>query len=65
MDNNIGNCLSGDGAPNLVEIENVRYYRGNRMIFDGLNFGIPRGKVTAIMGPSGTGKTTLVKLVGC
>lgn len=63
MDNNIGNCLSGDGAPNLVEIENVRYYRGNRMIFDGLNFGIPRGKVTAIMGPSGTGKTTLVKLI--
>ena len=34
------------------------------MIFDGINMDIQRGKVTAIMGPSGTGKTTLLKLIG-
>lgn len=34
------------------------------MIFDGMDLDIPRGGVTAIMGPSGTGKTTLLKLIG-
>jgi len=34
------------------------------LIFDGINMDIQRGKVTAIMGPSGTGKTTLLKLIG-
>ncbi len=34
------------------------------MIFDQVDMDIPRGKVTAIMGPSGTGKTTLLKLIG-
>jgi len=34
------------------------------LIFDGVNMDIQRGKVTAIMGPSGTGKTTLLKLIG-
>jgi phospholipid/cholesterol/gamma-HCH transport system ATP-binding protein len=47
----------------LIEIENLSFSRGNRKIFDGLTLSIPRGKVTAIMGPSGTGKTTLLKLI--
>jgi len=34
------------------------------MIFDNISMDIERGKVTAIMGPSGTGKTTLLKLIG-
>jgi len=34
------------------------------MIFSGVDMDIPRGKITAIMGPSGTGKTTLLKLIG-
>jgi len=48
----------------LVEIRGLRFARGSRMIFDGIDLDIPRGKVTAIMGPSGTGKTTLLKLIG-
>lgn len=47
----------------LIKIENLSFARGSRPIFDGLNLAIPRGKVTAIMGPSGTGKTTLLKLI--
>jgi len=48
----------------LVEIRNLRFARGANRIFDGLDIDIPRGLVTTIMGPSGTGKTTLLKLIG-
>jgi len=42
----------------------MSFSRGERMIFDNIDMDIVRGKVTAIMGPSGTGKTTLLKLIG-
>lgn len=48
----------------LVEIRNLHFSRGERPIFSGVDMDIPRGAVTAIMGPSGTGKTTLLKLIG-
>lgn len=48
----------------LVKIRNLRFCRGERVIFDGVDIDIPRGGITAIMGPSGTGKTTLLKLIG-
>lgn len=48
----------------LVQIRNLVYKRGDRAIFDGINIDIQRGKLTAIMGPSGTGKTTLLRLIG-
>ena len=47
----------------IVEIRNLGYAVSGRPIFDGLDMDIPRGKVTAVMGPSGTGKTTLLRLV--
>jgi phospholipid/cholesterol/gamma-HCH transport system ATP-binding protein len=49
---------------NLVEIEGLTFKRGSRVIYDDINLSIPRGKVTAIMGPSGIGKTTLLRLIG-
>ncbi len=48
----------------LVKVRGLSFSRGSRMIFDGIDLDIYRGKVTAIMGPSGTGKTTLLKLIG-
>jgi len=51
------------GEP-LVQIRDLVYRRGERTIFDGINIDIERGKLTAIMGPSGTGKTTLLRLIG-
>ena len=48
---------------NIIVIRDLHYSRGHRKIFDGLNLEIPRGRVTAIMGPSGTGKTTLLRLI--
>ncbi|WP_163934539.1 ATP-binding cassette domain-containing protein [Paraferrimonas sp. SM1919] len=50
-------------AQALVEVENLSFSRGPRQIFDGLNLKVLKGKVTAIMGPSGIGKTTLLKLM--
>jgi phospholipid/cholesterol/gamma-HCH transport system ATP-binding protein len=47
----------------IIEIRDVHYSVGGRAIFSGLNLSIPRGRVTAIMGPSGTGKTTLLRLI--
>jgi phospholipid/cholesterol/gamma-HCH transport system ATP-binding protein len=47
----------------IVEIRNLGYAVGGRPIFAGLDIDIPPGKVTAVMGPSGTGKTTLLRLI--
>ena len=49
---------------NLVEINNLTFKRGERVIYDNLNLQVQKGKVTAIMGPSGIGKTTLLRLIG-
>ena len=48
----------------LVKVRDLHFSRGHRKIFDGLSLDIPRRGITAIMGPSGTGKTTLLKLIG-
>ena len=45
----------------LVRIRGLTTVLNGKTIFDALDMDIPRGKVTAIMGPSGTGKTTLLK----
>ena len=50
---------------NLVEISKMTFQHENgRTIFQDVDIVIPRGKITAIMGPSGTGKTTLLRLIG-
>src|SRR5438128_5358467 len=50
---------------NLVEISRLTFVHENcRVVFQEVDIVIPRGKVTAIMGPSGTGKTTLLRLIG-
>ncbi len=51
-------------ATNLVEIRGLNFSRGARPIFTDVSLTVPKGKVTAIMGPSGIGKTTLLRLIG-
>jgi len=48
----------------LVSVHNLSFSRGSKKIFDDVSLEFERGKITAIMGPSGTGKTTLLKLIG-
>jgi len=57
----MGNC--GHTDP-LIRLEGVTFRRGDKIIFNNVSLSIPRGKITAIMGPSGTGKTTLLQLIG-
>ncbi len=52
-------------SENLVEIKQLSFCHENgKRVFDNVDIVIPRGKITAIMGPSGTGKTTLLRLIG-
>lgn len=48
----------------LVRCRGVHFKQGSRAIYQGIDVDIARGKVTAILGPSGTGKTTLLRLIG-
>jgi len=48
----------------LVECRNLSFGYGGRRILDDLTFTVPRGKVTALMGASGGGKTTVLRLIG-
>lgn len=48
----------------LIEVKDLSFNRGDRVIYDQVNLKIRRGQITAIMGPSGTGKTTLLRLIG-
>ncbi|MEM1410762.1 MAG: ATP-binding cassette domain-containing protein [Pseudomonadota bacterium] len=51
---------TGEG---LIRIRGLTFRRGKRVILDGVDMDIPRGSVVAIMGPSGVGKTTILKLI--
>lgn len=48
----------------LVQISNLSFSYDSRPILSGINMTIPRGKVVAIMGSSGCGKTTTLRLIG-
>jgi phospholipid/cholesterol/gamma-HCH transport system ATP-binding protein len=47
----------------IVDVRDVHYGIATRPIFKGLNIQVRKGRITAIMGPSGTGKTTLLRLI--
>jgi len=63
----MSNKLNQAQHPNneiLISVRDLKFRRNNRVIFNGIDLDIQQGKVTAIMGPSGTGKTTLLRLIG-
>ena len=50
--------------PSLVELRNLTFGYGERAVLDDVSLRIPRGKVTALIGPMGGGKTTTLRLMG-
>ncbi len=51
-------------SPNLVELRDLTFGYGERTVLDRLTLDVPQGKVTALMGASGGGKTTVLRLIG-
>jgi len=49
---------------NLVEIQNLHFAYGDRPILSDLTMQFPRNKIVAVMGGSGSGKTTILRLIG-
>ena len=58
------NAVTQIDPPPLVEIDDVNFAYGKRAILKGISLKVPKGKVVAIMGGSGCGKTTLLRLIG-
>ena len=56
--------MSPTTPPSLVEMRNLTFGYGERAVLDDVTLHIPRGKVTALIGPMGSGKTTTLRLMG-
>jgi phospholipid/cholesterol/gamma-HCH transport system ATP-binding protein len=57
----VSESRQADAGAALVQVRGLCTALGGKVIFDGIDLDVPRGKITAIMGPSGTGKTTLLR----
>ncbi len=63
---NTGFCIlmTTPMSNSLVELSHLSFGYGERLILDDVSLSVPRGKVTALMGASGGGKTTILRLIG-
>lgn len=57
-------AFSTRAATPLMTVGNLDFRRGTRIIFQNVDLETPHGKITAIMEPSGVGKTTSLRLIG-
>ncbi len=47
----------------VIQCENITHYYGKRLIYENLNFEVPRGKILGLLGKNGTGKTTIINII--
>jgi len=57
-------CMPPSSNASLVELRHLTFGYGERVILDDISLSVPRGKVTALLGASGGGKTTILRLIG-
>jgi ABC-2 type transport system ATP-binding protein len=50
-------------ADAAIEVDDLRVVRGGREVLPGISLQVERGSVTGLLGPSGTGKTTLIRAI--
>ena len=56
--------MNSSASENLVEIEDLRFAYNDNAILKGIHLKVPRGKIVAILGTSGCGKSTMLRLIG-
>lgn len=64
MTSTAADSASAVAADLLVRCRGLHFSQGSRAVYEGVDIDIARGKITAILGPSGTGKTTLLRIIG-
>jgi ABC-type multidrug transport system ATPase subunit len=52
-----------DGKMSIIEVRNLTKQYGAKTVLDGISFEIPAGETVAVVGPNGTGKTTLLEIL--
>jgi phospholipid/cholesterol/gamma-HCH transport system ATP-binding protein len=60
----LGAAVNGGGRDDAVELDGVRMAFGEREVFRGLSCRFPRGRISVILGGSGSGKSTILRLIG-
>ena len=60
----VPNPMNSSPSDSLVELRDLTFGYGERVVLDDVSLSVPRGKVTALMGASGGGKTTILRLIG-
>jgi phospholipid/cholesterol/gamma-HCH transport system ATP-binding protein len=56
--------MAPDPVSDIVELRNVVFSYDERPVLTGVSLSVPRGKITALVGPMGAGKTTTLRLIG-
>ena len=56
--------MASPTSETLVDLQHLTFGYGERVVLDDISLSVPRGKVTALMGASGGGKTTILRLIG-